>query len=497
LHRSLKYILILFCICISGYTSLAQNKTIDSLLQVIKISNHDTTRCFLLNIIVESYAEESIWVKHNNQMRNLAEKNLKELGPADSLTKNVFLKYLSLALNNFGYLSDSKGNIPLAIDYYSRSLAIMSQIGNKEGIAVCLNNIGFVYDNQGNIAQALEYYSRSLKIQEEIGNKKGIAQSYNNIASIYEHQNDIEKALDYYNQSLKLKISINDKPGTATALNNIGHILVIKKDYNKALLYFQKSLNIHIALQNKTGISIVLGNIAEINENQGNYSKALNLYQESLKNAQEVDDKESILTALNAIGNIFYKRGDFKKALQVVLQSAEENKKIGYAENAVGSAQLLYKIYTALNDPKNALSNYEFFILMRDSINNQETRKISLRSQLKYEYEKKSAADSVRVAEEKKVVAVQLKQEKTQRYALYGGLGFVGLFALFMVNRFRVTNKQKKLIEEQKKIVEDQKHLVDEKQKEILDSIRYAKRIQQSLLPTETYINRNLKNNNS
>jgi len=35
-----------------------------------------------------------------------------------------------------------------------------------------------------------------------------------------------------------------------------------------------------------------------------------------------------------------------------------------------------------------------------------------------------------------------------------------------------------------------QKELVEEKQKEILDSIRYAKRIQQSLLPTESYIDR-------
>jgi two-component system NtrC family sensor kinase len=33
-----------------------------------------------------------------------------------------------------------------------------------------------------------------------------------------------------------------------------------------------------------------------------------------------------------------------------------------------------------------------------------------------------------------------------------------------------------------------QKHLLEEKQKEILDSIRYAKRIQTSLLPTESYI---------
>ena len=43
--------------------------------------------------------------------------------------------------------------------------------------------------------------------------------------------------------------------------------------------------------------------------------------------------------------------------------------------------------------------------------------------------------------------------------------------------------KQKEIIESQKTEVEDQKNLVEEKQKEILDSISYAQRIQNALLP--------------
>ena len=42
-------------------------------------------------------------------------------------------------------------------------------------------------------------------------------------------------------------------------------------------------------------------------------------------------------------------------------------------------------------------------------------------------------------------------------------------------------------------IISEQKKLVEEKQKDILDSIHYAKRIQQSLLPTEKYIQHSLK----
>ena len=52
--------------------------------------------------------------------------------------------------------------------------------------------------------------------------------------------------------------------------------------------------------------------------------------------------------------------------------------------------------------------------------------------------------------------------------------------------------KATKVIVEQKEVVEGQKQHIEEKQKEVLDSIHYAKRIQVALLPHEKYIERNL-----
>ena len=54
---------------------------------------------------------------------------------------------------------------------------------------------------------------------------------------------------------------------------------------------------------------------------------------------------------------------------------------------------------------------------------------------------------------------------------------------------FRSYRQKKKANE----IIAQQKILVEEKQKEVLASIEYAKRIQQSLLPTEKYIEKNLE----
>ena len=66
------------------------------------------------------------------------------------------------------------------------------------------------------------------------------------------------------------------------------------------------------------------------------------------------------------------------------------------------------------------------------------------------------------------------------------------LFAFFIFRSLNVTRKQKSVIEQQKQEVELQKELVEERQKEVMDSIRYAKRIQMALLPSEKYFDKNL-----
>lgn len=83
-------------------------------------------------------------------------------------------------------------------------------------------------------------------------------------------------------------------------------------------------------------------------------------------------------------------------------------------------------------------------------------------------------------------------------YLLVAG-SIIALIRIYIVHRERkLTQRQKELeetvlartmeISNQKKIVEHQKELVQEKQKEIIDSITYAKRLQQAILPPDNLI---------
>jgi hypothetical protein len=169
--------------------------------------------------------------------------------------------------------------------------------------------------------------------------------------------------------------------------------------------------------------------------------------------------------------------------------------KLGFPELIRNVANQLYESYKSIGNHRRSLENYELYIRMRDSINNETNRKASIKSQLKYEYEKQAAADSVEHAKASEIKNVELEKQRVeikakqnQQYALFGGLGLVIVFAGFMFNRFKVTQKQKKIIEHQKEIVEEQKKLVEEKQKEVLDSITYARKIQMAQIPSDKRI---------
>ena len=75
-------------------------------------------------------------------------------------------------------------------------------------------------------------------------------------------------------------------------------------------------------------------------------------------------------------------------------------------------------------------------------------------------------------------------------YSISGGLFLVLLLAVFIFKSYRQKRKANIIILQQKSEVEKQKHLVEMKQKEIIDSIHYAKRIQQSLMAPESQINK-------
>ena len=404
-------------------------------------------------------------------------------------------RVMASSLNSIGNIYNQQGDYDKALDYYTQSLKILEEIGDKRVMASSLNNIGNIYLDQGDYDKAIDHNTQSLKIREEIGDKRGIAISLNSIGIIYKNQGDYDKAIDHYTQSLKIREEIGDKKGVANSLNNIGNIYYDQGDYDKALDYYTQSLKIVEEIGDKSGMANSLNNIGIIYRRQGDYDKAMDYNTRSLKIREEIGDKQGIANSLNSIGNIYYEQGDYDRALKYGSRSLLIAQEIGAVIQTKEAADLLWYTNKKLGKYKAALEMHELYIETRDSIASEENQKAVIRQEYKYAYEKQAAADSVKAAEANKVKDALLsaevaknEQQQQQKYFLYAGLSLALVFGGFIFNRFRVTNKQKGVIEAKKQEVDQAYDALEEKNQEIMDSIAYAKRIQTAILPPDRLI---------
>ncbi len=405
-------------------------------------------------------------------------------------------------LNDLGVIYDGQGKIKEALDYHHQSLVIRKELGDKEGVAGSINNIGFNYSNQGKIEEALAYYHQSLVIYKELGNKESIAVILNNIGSIYDEQGKIEEALDYYHQSLVIYKELGNKRGIALMLNNIGFVYDGQGKIKEALDYYNKSLVIRKELGNKLGIALMLNNIGSIYDDQGKIEEALDYYHQSLAIRKELGNKKGISSVANSIGKLLFNKGKFKEAKEYLSEGYQLSLALGFPQRISNSALALSKLALKEQNYKEAYEMYALHIKMRDSINNLDTQKAAIEQEAKYQYETQKALDD---AESEKLIAIEKEAAEKQKVittATIIGIIFLGFFLAFVFNRLRLAKKQQKIITAQKQEVEvahqkteQQKHIIEGTHKEITDSINYAKRLQDAILPSSKEINKYIPNN--
>lgn len=525
-----KRTLLLIILLAASHLPVAQN--LDSLQGAFRAAKNDTSR-----LLIEVEIEEAKYTDRITYWDSLTQRalklNLKKV--ASDATSNIgFIYYnhgdipkaiefyrksikideqtnnksgMATTLNNIASIYQRQGDIPMALENYNQSLKICTEIKDRKGMATAIYNIGTIYEDQGDITKALDHYIQSLKIDEEIKEKQGIAANLNNIGLIYSNQGDNLKALDYYIHSLAIRKEINDKQGMATSLANIASVYRERGDISMTLIYAKQSLKILEDIDDKHGIAISLANLGGYFKDQGDMDKAMDYYMQSLKKSEEINDKDGISNSLNNLAAGMLKQGKMDGARTMAEHSLKLSRELGYPENIIKASNTLSKIYSKTGNWQGAYEMQVLFKQMADSINNENTRKASIKKGFQYAYEKKAAADSVKAKAEHKVFEARSKQEKTQRMALYLGISLIAVFSVFMYNRFRVTRNQKGIIEVQKSevdkqreladsrriIAEEQRYVIQEKQKEILDSIQYASRIQGAMLTSEEYISQNFK----
>lgn len=366
------------------------------------------------------------------------------------------------------------GSFKEAFDYAQQALDKAQQINYVLGIANASNALAAVYDDQGNFPKALTYYLNTLKIHEQLNDDLGVCRDYNNIGLLYCHLTNYKTALEYYNKGIQLAEKLNNHVFLSALYFNIGSVYTYTGKYKESTEYYFKSLSIDTIVKDDYAISDCFTNIG-INYNfSKDYDKALFYCFKGLAMKKALQDFDGVASGYINISDVFINKDDYKSAkafLDSSLTISEQNQ-------SFDNLRLTYKgladVNFNLGNYKEAYLYHVKFKQITDSIFNTENNEQLNQTKIDFEIEKKETEQ----AQQKVLADADKNRQNIIILSIVIVLLVVIVFSLFLFKRFKVTNHQKEIISQQKELVE-------EKQKEISDSINYAKRIQTSFLANE------------
>jgi tetratricopeptide (TPR) repeat protein len=395
----------------------------------------------------------------------------------------------SRAYSIMGFANATKMNFDEAIPYYETAIKMFERAERKFETAKTQVNLGVAYSSKSNYTKALEIYYEALKTLEEIKDKKIISIVYGNIGIIHSYNLEYEKAIDFAERAMKIDAENKNESGVARHLGNIGtHYLDLAtklegkgmkeqaREKHKAGL--QKLLEAYSMFErqgNRSLMGLYLGNIAGAYNDLGDTIKSLEYYNRAYKIDEELDNKAGMSRHLGNMGWIYFAQKKYAEAEDYFKRAIEDLNGISDFSQLNRWHANLSAVYEATGKLDLALLHYKKCVVYRDSTFNIENAKKNLEIEMNFEFQKKEA----------------IAKEENDKQTLYRNIfiaGFAAMFlmAILILRSYRIKQKANKLVSQQKELLEV-------KNKEITDSIRYAKRIQNAHLPSNDYISKKLK----
>lgn len=434
---------------------LDQLKSINALLQ----TNTDTCR----NLIYANLAE-SRKVKFNKGIiRNLL-----------ALTQYYSFK---------GYRDSSLAIIPELEKESAKSKDIHLRVSAKLKCAI-------IYSDFGNFAQATKKALEAQVLADSVSDHKLLAKIYHDLGFIYNNKQLLPSALKYFKKSLEEAYLAKDTFSIANTSARIGGVFNDMKKGDSGFVYNSKSLYYFQKIGMKRGIGVAYNNLAGSTDLMGNYKKTLEYYNEALKIRTELGDEYAITILKFNLGTTYFEMNKYAEAKTYFLDVIERAKIENNNEMLMNSYKQLTVIARETKDASAYMKFAGAYIQLKDSVTAAENLKAISELQNKYESEKKEKDILLLKKENEKKDELNRAEKKNKLIVIISAVFIVLLMAVFariVWKRYKITSKQKNIIEKQKQQAEHQKLLIEEKQKEVMDSITYAKRLQDAILPSSSH----------
>lgn len=369
------------------------------------------------------------------------------------------------------------GNTRKAGEKCNELLKLAEKINDPLFTARAINHLGTQKRKEGNYDTAATLYLQALPVFERYHDDYNISVVCNSLGIMYWQQQELDLALRYMRRSMTINEKMNKVPRLIANLINIGGVFKDKNQKDSAIVYLKRAVTFSEESKDTASLADACGNLGAIYLEKGDTVKSLPYCMLGLKFSEQSGNNYQLMTSVSNIGEIYLLEKKYTEAESYFLRAQKISEELQSPESRASNYKSLATLYDSIGDMRKSLDYLWRYTSLHDSTLNVSRMKQITDLEAKYQ-STKSAKDllAAKADSEKKTILV---------YSLSIGLLLVIALAFFTYRGY--VNKRNLSIE-----IQRQKEIIEIKNHEILDSIHYAERIQQALLPSQTFMKEQL-----
>lgn len=324
-------------------------------------------------------------------------------------------------------------------------LGILKELEAKKryDLSAGLNRrVGTIFLKMDDLANAEYHLKTSISHAKKDKDLETEGYARMSLGNRFKKERRFAEAEEEYKKSIEIGNSIENKRMLAGNYNNFGSLLRMQGNIKEARKYYLKAVDMNLASGNDKWLSYNYNNLGNLSDADGKAQEALNYFLKSIEIKDRLGDLRGKVQTLVNIAGAYEDLGNFKEAYAYQREYSSLRDSLAVRDNLVENKKLAAQFQSEKRE---------------DQI-----RELAL--QHKYNQNK--------IDNQKE----QLSYQNTIAWILSIGIVLVFIIAILL---WRTTINRKRINAEL--VVKNAQ--IDRQHREILDSINYASRIQNSILP--------------
>ncbi len=409
-------------------------RKIDSLRRMLVLAKHDTDK-----IRLRYQLGKTLVIKRISYWDSLLADARK--------SKHAFYEIKGLLGLGFSY--QQKYDYKMAAVYLGQARRIAIEKGYKQEHLAVLSYLASCYQESPQSKDLLDLNYEGLRLAEELNNPKEMSKYYTAIGDCYFFAESLPEALSMYEKSLQLSREIRNNLGIMKSLLNIGSIYHAMRDTLNTNRYYLQSLKYVDEFKETKHAGVVYYSVAATFNNIKQFDSSIQYCEKAMAISLRYGDYYGYCSSQATLADSYCKKGDIKRALMIIEKTMALADSIKYYVELPELYLLRKNIYRKEHKYKEALADYERYIVIRDSLSNEKVRKRGLQKEFDYNLEKKENENNL-LAQKNQIQQLQLSQNRYFFWGLGGLVLLVAVIGWLLLRQNKLRAQQQNIRLEQK-----------------------------------------------